>query len=165
MFNTPDEIGAVDVRTRGAKNGVCPLDATALLSLANIPAELTGKNAATATMAVDSGKVGGYLASEIVVGTQVDYTASKTLGTVYQNTTGKLVFVSVSAHSTTASSTLHAVSEANAAPTFIVAYQSVSLAGNVYNVSFFVPKNYYYKVYVDIGTPTLDKWVENVLGV
>jgi hypothetical protein len=47
VFNTPDEIGAVDVRTRGAKNGVCPLDASSLVPLANLPATLTGKDADT----------------------------------------------------------------------------------------------------------------------
>ena len=47
MFNTPDEIGALDVRVKGAKNGVCPLDATALVPLANLPGILTGKDADT----------------------------------------------------------------------------------------------------------------------
>lgn len=60
---TPDEIGALDVRTRGANSGVCPLDGSSLVPLANIPAELTGKNAGTATMASDSDKVDGKHAS------------------------------------------------------------------------------------------------------
>lgn len=47
MFNTPDEIGAVDVRARGAKSGVCDLDASALVPLVRIPATLTGKDADT----------------------------------------------------------------------------------------------------------------------
>jgi len=62
---TPDEIGALDVRTRGAKNGVCPLDSSSLVPLANIPTLLTGKTAENATNATNADTVDAKHAADL----------------------------------------------------------------------------------------------------
>jgi hypothetical protein len=42
---TPSDIGAIDSSEKGAANGVCELDASALIPLTRIPSTLTGKDA------------------------------------------------------------------------------------------------------------------------
>jgi hypothetical protein len=81
------------------------------------------------------------------VSTQNVQTSSvRALGTVYKNETGKPMFVTVGASSSSAGSTLWAYSDSNASPTTVVACQGLPAASLVQTVSFVVLPGNYYKV-------------------
>lgn len=94
------------------------------------------------------------------VTSQTDQKASRALdGTVYRNTTGKPMFVSVVAYNTSAAG-MAARSDANATPTLIVA--DVYSATTTVNMSvfFIVLPNNYYSVTKSTGTATISSWIE-----
>lgn len=100
-----------------------------------------------------------FIASGGGISTQTDVKASRAVnGTVYQNTSGKLMFVSVTVNNTAAYS-LTGYSDSNAAPALIVSaiYQTTTAVND--SIDFFVLPNNYYKV-VATGTPTIASWVE-----
>lgn len=89
---------------------------------------------------------------------QNDVTSSRALGTIYQNTTGKPMFVSVSAYSS-AATIYYAEIDSSATPTTRVLRVDTSV--NLYAAIFFVVlPNDYYKVDFSTGAKTLGYWFE-----
>ncbi len=88
--------------------------------------------------------------------TQTNVTASRVLGTVYQNTTTKPIFVSV-ACTNAAAANIYGYSDTTATPTLMVSASSVAASGYG-GVGFWVLPNSYYKV-VSTGS-TLSTWIE-----
>jgi hypothetical protein len=160
---TPDEIGALDVRTRGAKSGVCELDAGGLVPLARIPATLTGKDADTVdglhASQIDADKVDGKHAADLVIGSQNSVTASRSLGTVYQNTTGKTMLITVSAYTTDVGVGYFAETDGSNPPVTRVLRHDVP-ASYYQSIFFIVLPGNYYKVDFISGTKTLGYWIE-----
>jgi len=102
---------------------------------------------------------------------QADVTSSRAIGTIYQNTSGKIkiVGVTVAAYSSSTNSELDvsAVCGASTPPlTNVVQNYSVIPITNVHHrvpVTFVVPKNYYYQIarsYIGTGTPFISEWIE-----
>ncbi len=89
--------------------------------------------------------------------TQNVVTGSRAIGTVYQNTTGKPMFVVVTAHSSSTTN-FTAYSDGSNPPTTVVATTMASTAGWGEHVGFWVMPNNYYKVAFTSGT--LDTWTE-----
>ena len=89
--------------------------------------------------------------------TQSDVTGSRALGTVYQNTTGNSMFISVVAHKATAVA-LAAFTDSSNPPTTQVAVQTEFGVSSLLSVFFVVLNNNYYTVTMSGGT--LDNWIE-----
>lgn len=89
--------------------------------------------------------------------TQNDVTASRVLGTVYQNTTGKPMFIAVTAIQNSSGQLLGYADTSNP-PTTEVGAQ-YGLTGWTHQVFFIVLPNNYYKSSTD-ATATLTKWIE-----
>jgi hypothetical protein len=87
--------------------------------------------------------------------TQNVVTASRAIGTVYQNTTGKTIFVVVTLVST--SGWQYAYTDASNPPTTIVA--GVSYNSTAFTLAFMVLPNNYYKIGTS-GSASLNYWVE-----
>jgi len=87
--------------------------------------------------------------------TETDVTASRAVdGTVYQNTSGKLMFATITIQcGVTGAANIYC--SANASPAQIA---QVGIAPNA--VSFFIPPNYYYKVSQAVATISLLYWIE-----
>lgn len=91
--------------------------------------------------------------------TQAVVTASRTFGTVYQNTSAKPMFVTIAAYTTGAGERFQPTTDANAAPTTVVV-DFFSVAANAdYVFSFIVLSGNYYKVVIS-GTPIKRSWTE-----
>jgi hypothetical protein len=90
-------------------------------------------------------------------GIEYDVTGSRALGTVYQNTTGSLMVVTVVAVGT-ATGTLLGYTSASSSPTNGVSETS-AVAGFARSVTFCVPNLWYYKANVDTGG-SLVCWTE-----
>jgi len=83
---------------------------------------------------------------------------SKSLDTIYQNTSGKIRFVTVTIDGDGGVGTINAQVKATSAPDTIVACGGVN--GYEYDsVSFIVPPGYYYRV-AGSSDPVLDYWTE-----
>ena len=109
---------------------------------------------------------------------QNDETSSRALsssssgpGHVYQNTTGKPIWVTISVYqaaNVSEPSTMVAYTDSSATPTSVVAYSNigstaVNTDGWASAVSFVVLNNNYYFLYAPAyggSTPTLEKWIE-----
>jgi hypothetical protein len=117
----------------------------------------------------------------IYTATQADVLGSRAIdGTVYQNTSGKIMVVTISVQtdipvsSTNAGAFISVYCDANAAPVLIIAETgrvitttpSTARLGDVFTVTFIVNSNYYYKAVsttANGGTITKDKWTEYTL--
>jgi len=87
---------------------------------------------------------------------------TRAIGTIYQNTSGKIRFVTVTL-SPSAGNTIAALyCDANASPTDLIAYISANAtAPALYGfASFIVPVNWYYKIADGIGTSVITEWHE-----
>lgn len=120
----------------------------------------------TIANATNSDTVDNKHANDLIITTQVSaapYPAnpgtSRAIGSTYQNLTGKVLFVSVSLTSSTVVG-VNAYSDTPSTPAVIVQSNSIPSAGFVVPLSFIVLPNYYYKVVVPTGTPTLNGWTE-----
>lgn len=83
---------------------------------------------------------------------------TRALGTIYQNTGGKIRFISVNlGASANGSATLYC--DANASPTDVIASTTVetSLFGFLASI---IPPSWYYKVVVGSGTLNIQEWHE-----
>jgi hypothetical protein len=88
-------------------------------------------------------------------------TGSRVLGSVYQNTTGKPMFVSVTAHtSNVTNANILAQTDSNSSPSTYVAYAALAQNGIDGQITFWVLPNNYYTVTVNVGTPGLSLWTE-----
>lgn len=90
---------------------------------------------------------------------QNDVTGSRTLGSTYQNTTRKPIFVVVSSQSTSTAGDYIAYCDSSATPTTIVCQSKESQAAYDTPLFFIVLPDYYYKVTVT-ATATLTAWIE-----
>lgn len=93
--------------------------------------------------------------------TLTDASASRVAdGTVYQNTTGAPIFVSVLVTTPGAGNYgLTAYCDSGAVPALAVSADSTATAGAAMCVTFVVPNNYYYKV-TPSAAVNLTKWIE-----
>lgn len=102
-----------------------------------------------------------------------DVTSSRAIGTVYQNTSGKIMLVSIEAGCSASgagdASYVYAATGASNPPTMKVSGGGItagSLSGN-WTLFFAVQPSYYYKMFETHAgggaTPTLYKWIEWVL--
>lgn len=89
---------------------------------------------------------------------------TRAIGTIYQNTTGKTVFVTASIELALASS-IEVLSDSSATPSTVIAEAGLaltvaSLAGTItVSVTFIVLNENYYEITAS-GTATLEKWTE-----
>lgn len=90
--------------------------------------------------------------------TQSDVTASRALGTVYQNTGTSPLFVSVSVTEATGRR-MEAECDGSNPPTTLVAVHGFS-ANSQANLLFIVIPGNYYRVSATAGTPTIISWIE-----
>lgn len=91
--------------------------------------------------------------------------ASRAVGSVYQNTTGKPLFVSVAVQSNATNGCITANSDATATPATQVAQMSGQQNGDgLMNAQFFVLPGNYYEVVATAGTFTLLIWREYELS-
>ena len=89
--------------------------------------------------------------------------AGRALGTVYQNTSGFDMFVSVSYKTSATGTSLAYIGTTNAAPE-LVTFHSDALGGGYYVGDwFFVPAGWYYEVNRDTGASTFNSWYEITL--
>jgi prepilin-type processing-associated H-X9-DG protein len=108
----------------------------------------------------------GYINSGVK--TQSVVTASRALGTVYQNTTGKAMFVVVTASGTPSSGTpagFAARTDSSSSPGTTVANTTLTASSGgaqtmVGTISFWVLPNNYYQVVQASGGASLQTWVE-----
>jgi hypothetical protein len=92
-----------------------------------------------------------------------DLSASRVIGTVYQNTGSGAMFVQIMTTNTTATNVLSVVCDSSSTPTQTAfSQQTIVTAGN--SIFFVVPPNYYYKVSCT-GTPTVAHWYEYSSGI
>ncbi len=124
-----------------------------LYALTPVIADIVG-NAATASLADD-------VITKYPAVVSSDVTASRTFVTAYQNTTGRPMFVSISASSNTAGT--HALGHIGATsnPTTTVVITTFPAASYNISFSFWVPVNYYYNATVSNGSPDLVHWIES----
>lgn len=90
---------------------------------------------------------------------QNDVTGSRAYNTVYQNTTGKVMFISACGIGTQAS-TIILLTDSSNPPTTQVSFDSPYGNGHGANISGIILPNNYYKVTFSPGSPSLDIWVE-----
>jgi hypothetical protein len=86
-------------------------------------------------------------------------TGSRAIGTIYQNTTGKPMFVSAVINMN-ASSTMDGVSDSASSPTTTVAAMTSSSVAGARNIGFWVLPSHYYKVIAAAGSGTSVFWIE-----
>lgn len=95
------------------------------------------------------------------VSTQSVVTGSRAIGTIYQNTTGKPMFVAMQGQGSIANAVYIATTDSNATPTTVVTQSVVPTGGwNSAELFFIVLPDNYYKVTLSTGTPTLSYWTE-----
>jgi hypothetical protein len=162
-----------DVVAQAGDYGVAQITGAAPLASPNFTGTIQIVNASiTGTLKDGTGVVGtpGQLLSSTGTGTswvtpgftsQADVTASRVLGTVYKNTTGKPLFVSVSAHGSNSSTgSIVAITDANSSPSTNVAFQGIYSTANDSQITMMVLPGNFYKVFVNVGTPSLGLWIE-----
>ncbi len=91
--------------------------------------------------------------------TQSVVTGSRVFGTTYQNTTGKMLFVSVTAIANATGGNLQGLSDANPIPTQVVTLVSLNLTGFGVSIFWMVPAGFYYQATTPAGW-TLNEWIE-----
>ena len=94
--------------------------------------------------------------------TQNNVTGSRTFGTVYQNTTGKPMFVNATIRISegSAAGNALALSDNNATPVTTVAVQSEFTNTEIRTLGFWVLSDNYYVVYLAPGSGTVYSWIE-----
>ena len=91
--------------------------------------------------------------------TQTNVTGSRVLGTIYQNTTGKVMFVEFVSTSTGANCTVRAFNGESSPPGIPIAQYEEPTNGQFQRLFFLVPPGYYYKITTDVGS-TVVNWIE-----
>ncbi len=119
------------------------------LDLSWLPATLTGKDAAT---------VGGQTATALLNPTTASISPTRTFTTVYQNTTGKPMFVSCSVYSSNIS-IFYFYSDASNPPT-TQTFQWSGAANQVVTATVVILPGNYYKITNNSGTPAVYWWSE-----
>lgn len=98
--------------------------------------------------------------------TQYDYTGSRAIDTVYQNTSGKMKVVNVSlSYSSGTDVICYAYCGSANPPTPVVAVSGGPMnAYSCFLLTFIVPKNYYYKITDSWGVTAVSHWFEWDIG-
>ncbi len=114
-----------------------------------------------------SGTIGVWMEYEIVTGTltrSANLNGSRSLGTVYQNTSGEVMFLTVNWSNTADPRSVTAYVGAANPPTDIVCWQASSTNNGAYALFIPVMQNEYYKVGVDnAANVSVDDWREYTL--
>lgn len=92
--------------------------------------------------------------------TQSVVTGSRALGTIYRNTTGKTMMVTVTAYAAGATGQWTAFTDSSTPPTTEVCLGNATVISEGFPITFMVLNNNYYKVSVTGGSATLVDWVE-----
>ena len=93
--------------------------------------------------------------------TQTDVTASRACGTVYQNLTGKPMWVGFTGYRSSAGSPAFVgYTDAANPPTTVVAQVAPTATGFDIFLGFWVLTNNYYKIILTSGTPVITNWTE-----
>ncbi len=122
------------VSNKGVANGYAPLDANTQVPVANLP---------------DAVKTSNFQ----------DVTASRAIGTTYQNTTGKHLLSIISIDFANADTCILKISDDNI--TFLdISHAGIFLETNISTLVGIVPPGWYYVVTPNLGTPTLVRWWE-----
>jgi len=121
------------------------------------PLDITGDCNISGTYRVNgvplSGGGGGITTQNVV-------SASRALGTIYQNTSGKPMMVAVTAIAANGGSLIGVTDSASSPTTVVISAQNASATGMNIAVSFWVLPGNYYKVYTATGTATSPIWTE-----
>lgn len=114
-----------------------------------------------AAYATDADTVDGYEAAALLnPTTQRDVTAERAYGSVYQNDTGKPMFVCVKGRNNTVGAGMVGYTDSNNPPTEQVSAFSTPNTNYSTTLYLWVMPDNYYKAAAASGTPTLDKWTE-----
>lgn len=109
-----------------------------------------------------SGATGAAGATGVINVAQTDATASRAIGTVYQNLTGGTMFVSIIIGNSSNTGLFSCFSDSSSTPNVIVSKTTLSgtfQSGSLATCFFAVPNNYYYKITVPTSA-ALSKWFE-----
>lgn len=90
--------------------------------------------------------------------TQTNVTGSRSLGAIFQNTTGKPLYVLVTVVGVGGQSAISAFSDSSATPTLNVAFQFINATSNVCLFFIVLPGNFYQVISALASTLTV--WVE-----
>ena len=93
--------------------------------------------------------------------TQAVVTGSRVLGTVYQNTSGKPMWINITFTAVAGTDGINIVTDASSTPTVVVASLYNFSNATAITVSFLVLTGNYYEVVISFGSAfTIDSWVE-----
>ncbi len=156
------------VANKGAANGYCDLDANSLVPLSRIPTPLTGKDADTVDgkhatdfeQVANKGAANGYapldanshvpvanLPDVVKTSNLQNFNGLRSLGTIYQNTTGKYLLVLVTVYIGVGTSLDISAFTGNVGATDEQARSRNATSNLLYtSIVFVVPPNFYYKV-------------------
>ncbi len=87
-------------------------------------------------------------------------TGSRALNTVYHNTTGKTMWITVTTGSGTGSPSYTALTDASATPTTAVAVALYNTNVAAMPITFLVLSGNYYEIATSGGSPTISNWIE-----
>jgi len=98
----------------------------------------------------------------LAITNQTDVSGSRAAGVVYQNTTGKTIFVSCCWNLQAKSSSINVYTDASNPPTSLVAQMSdpSNSSGITTQIFFMVLTGHYYECVVTQGAPTIVSWIE-----
>ena len=124
--------------------GAVKVDGTTITALAGVISAVGGGG-------------GGYAGPT----TQAVVTGSRVLGTVYQNTSGKPMWINITFTAVAGTDGINVVTDASATPTVVVASLYNFSTATAITVSFLVLTGNYYEVVISIGSAfTINSWVE-----
>jgi hypothetical protein len=129
----------------------------------NVLLDLVLNGTVTATAGGDLNITGHYQrnGTSLVIANQSIVTGSRAIGGIYQNTTGKTMFVLACWDLAGKNTTLRFVSDANPAPgTEVAQIANASPQGVTVEMFCLVLPNYYYSCQAVAGGPNLVSWVE-----
>jgi hypothetical protein len=144
--------------SKAQASGIASLNSSSLV--VQNPANATATPAASVIVVSDtSSKIDGWTTKYPSIQTVV--TTSRTVGTVYQNTSGRPMLVVASVRSSVAGATFTLSTDGNASPaTPVCQITMAAAAGNIVILTAFALPGNYYKVTLDSGTPTVNLWTE-----
>jgi hypothetical protein len=131
---------------------------TPAVAIAAGPAGATGPQGATGA----TGATGAAGATGVINVAQTDVTASRAIGSIFQNLTGGTMFVSIIIGNSSNSGLFSCLSDSSSSPAVIVSKTSLSgtfQPGALATCFFVVPNNFYYKATVPTSA-ALSKWFE-----
>lgn len=128
----------------------------------NVAVGSVGKSADWNTYLGTAGNL-AYLkveADKLNLASQGDVTASRTLGTTYQNTSGKIIFGSITFNCANNDTYVRVFSSSTSAFTQWVGEIYAPIGALYAALPLIIPNNYYYKASAPGGGVTIDTWME-----